>query len=198
MSVQNTVMLACQVLLMPPHPASLTATGVVVLFLAVLLVAYAATWLVPARRLTQRDRWRLALAGGMAVAGVGHLVTPEPFLAHLPGWVPAPGFVIAASGVVEIGLGLALLVPTPFRRWVGLGLALFLVAVFPANVYVAIAGVEVDGQPGGIYPWLRLGFQPLFVWLAVWSTREVPGTMRTGAVGRRRARHDDEVGAEVR
>lgn len=167
------------------------------LFLAVLLVVYAATWLVPTRRLTQRDRWRIALAGGMVVAGVGHLVTPGPFLAHLPEWTPAPGFVIAASGVAEIVLGIALFFPQPSRRWVGLALAVFLVAVFPANVFVAVAGVEVEGQPGGIYPWLRLGFQPLFVWLAVWSTRAGPGTMRVRPARRDAVRPDDPVAAST-
>jgi uncharacterized membrane protein len=50
-------------------------------------------------------------------------------------------------------------------------LGLFLVAVFPGNVYVAVADVDVAGQPGGVYPWLRLLLQPGFVWLAWWSTR---------------------------
>ena len=59
--------------------------------------------------------------------------------------------------------------------------------VFPANVYVAIAGLDVDGQPGGIYPWLRLPFQALFIAWALWSiahpglgeaSRASPGTER--------------------
>jgi uncharacterized membrane protein len=49
-------------------------------------------------------------------------------------------------------------------------LAAYLVAVFPSNVYVAIAAVEVDGQPGGWYPWFRLPLQVLFVAWALWST----------------------------
>jgi hypothetical protein len=52
----------------------------------------------------------------------------------------------------------------------GLALAAYLVAVFPSNVYVAIAGVDVDGQPGGWYPWLRLPLQVLFVAWALWSS----------------------------
>jgi uncharacterized membrane protein len=44
------------------------------------------------------------------------------------------------------------------------------VAVFPANVYVAVADVAVDGQPGGWYPWLRLPFQALFIGWVLWST----------------------------
>jgi uncharacterized membrane protein len=57
-----------------------------------------------------------------------------------------------------------------WRRRAGLALAAYLVAVFPANVYVAVAGIDVEGQPGGWYPWLRLPFQVLFVAWALWST----------------------------
>jgi uncharacterized membrane protein len=49
-------------------------------------------------------------------------------------------------------------------------LAAYLVAVFPGNLYVAVSGVEVAGQPGGIYPWLRLPFQAPFIALALWSS----------------------------
>lgn len=140
------------------------------LFLLLLSLAYAATWL--ARRpLANRHRWRYAMATAMVVAGVMHLIDPTPFVQHLPTWVPGREPLVLLSGVAEIALGAGLLAPPPQRRLVGALLALFLVAVFPANVYVAVAGVEVDGQPGGIYPWLRLPLQPLFVWLAVWSTR---------------------------
>lgn len=139
------------------------------LFLLVLLLAYAATWPLP--RVNGRDRWRLALAAAMVVAGAMHLVQPLPFVQHLPVWVPRRELLVALSGVAEIALGSALLLPHPRCRLAGLLLAAFFVAVFPANVYVAVAGIEVDGQPGGVYPWLRLLFQPLFVWLALWSTR---------------------------
>jgi uncharacterized membrane protein len=151
------------------------------LFLALLLAFYGVTWLLPpGRAVRSRDRWRLALGGAMVVAGVMHLVQPDPFVQHLPVWVPERELLVAVSGLAEISLGLAIAIPHPYRGLAGVLLGLFLVAVFPANVYVAVAGVEVDGQPGGLYPWLRLGFQPLFVWLAVWSTR------RPVTVGERR------------
>lgn len=152
------------------------------LFLGLLVVAYAATWLVPRMRGRTADQWRYALAGAMAVAGITHLLDPTPFVQHLPVWVPARELLVVISGIAEIALGAALLTPPPFRRMAGLALAAYLVAVFPANVYVAVAGVEVDGQPGGLYPWLRLPLQVLFVWLAVWTTRA-----GTSARGRRAA-----------
>jgi uncharacterized membrane protein len=107
----------------------------------------------------------------MAFAGVGHLVQPEPFVQHLPSWVPSRHELIYATGLVEIGLGAGLLGPARWRPLAGLVLAAYLLAVFPSNVYVAVEGVNVDGQPGGIYPWLRLPFQPLFIALALWSSR---------------------------
>lgn len=122
------------------------------------------------RRRTARDAARVGMAVAMVVAGVLHLVAPTPFLQHLPPWVPAAGFLVTLTGMIEIALGSGLLAPLPWRRFVAVALALYLVAVFPANVYVAVAGVDVQGQPGGIYPWLRLPFQILFVWWALWST----------------------------
>lgn len=146
------------------------------LFLLMLLAIYGMTWLLPRRPVDGRARWRLALGGAMVVAGVMHLLQPGPFIQHLPAWLPERELLVAASGSVEMGLGLAIVLPHRQRTLAGVLLGLFLIAVFPANVYVAVAGIDVDGQPGGAYPWLRLGFQPLFVWLAVWSTRS-PATV---------------------
>lgn len=140
------------------------------LFLSVLLVAYGALWPLTRRSLTGRARSRAALAVGMVVAGIAHFVTPLPFVQHLPDVIPMREAIVYASGAVEIALGLALMGPSRLRPYVGLVLAAYLVAVFPGNVYVAVSGVAVDGQPGGIYPWLRLPFQALYIGLALWST----------------------------
>ncbi|HEU0235410.1 MAG TPA: hypothetical protein VFR14_03090 [Candidatus Limnocylindrales bacterium] len=112
----------------------------------------------------------MALALGMAVAGVSHLVSPLPFVQHLPTWIPERYLIVYVSGVIEIALGAALLAPARWRPLVGAALAAYLVAVFPGNVYVAVAGVDVVGQPGGIYAWLRLPLQAVFIWLTLWST----------------------------
>jgi uncharacterized membrane protein len=95
---------------------------------------------------------------------------PTPFVQHLPPWVPAAEAIILITGGIEVALGAALLTREPWRRFAGLALAAYLVAVFPSNVYVAIAAVDVDGQPGGWYSWVRLPFQVLFVAWALWST----------------------------
>ena len=124
------------------------------------------------RRSSWQTHWRRGLAVAMVVAGIAHLAHPDPFLAHLPEWAPARNLIIAATGVIEIALGAGLLGASRHRRTVGRLLVTHLVLVFPANVYVAVADVAVEGQPGGIYAWLRLPVQALLVWIALWATRD--------------------------
>lgn len=140
------------------------------LFLITLTIGTALAAAVAGARRSARSAARVGLAVAMVVAGISHWLNPVPFLQHLPPWVPAAEALILTTGVLEVLLGLALLLRPPWRRRAGLALAAFLVAVFPANVYVAVADVDVDGLPGGWYPWLRLPFQILFVAWALWST----------------------------
>ena len=144
------------------------------IFLLVLVLSTGAVAAVLALRRTFSVR--LAASSGMAVAmvfaGISHLLWPTPFIQHLPTWVPVREALIFASGLLEIAFGVALTLGQPLRRWVGLALAGYLVAVFPSNIYVALAGVDVDGQPGGAYPWLRLPLQLLFIGWAFWSTKD--------------------------
>jgi uncharacterized membrane protein len=123
------------------------------------------------RRSSWQTYLRRGLAAAMLVAGVTHLARPDPFLAHVPEWVPAREPIVALTGIIEIILGAALFGPSRHRRSVGRVLVAYLVVVFPANVYVAVADVDVEGQPGGLYAWLRLPVQALLVCIALWSTR---------------------------
>jgi uncharacterized membrane protein len=141
------------------------------LFFIVLAVATTGAWIVGRGSASVRDHARRGLAIAMVVAGVFHLVQPDPFVQHLPDWVPAREPLVFLTGLVEIALGAALLGRRAWRSHAGRFLAAYLVAIFPANVYVAVAAVDVDGQPGGAYPWIRLPFQALFVAWALWSTR---------------------------
>lgn len=126
------------------------------------------------RRYAHRKAARYGMAIAMVVAGITHWVNPTPFIQHLPPWVPLREGLIFWTGGIEVALGAALLVRSRWRRWAGLALAAYLVAVFPGNLYVAVAGVDVDGQPSGAYPWLRLPLQLLFIAWALWSTRTPP------------------------
>jgi uncharacterized membrane protein len=143
-----------------------------VLFTLVLVVATLVAWGAGARAgATWQDHARRGLALAMVVAGVGHLAQPDPFVQHLPDWVPGRLGLVYLSGAVEIALGAALFALSGHRATVGRLLALFFLAVWPANIYVAVAAVDVDGQPGGAYPWIRLPFQILYIAWALWSTR---------------------------
>jgi uncharacterized membrane protein len=159
------------------------------IFLLALALATAACGAVATcrRRFSPRDAARFGMAIALAFAGVSHLFLATPFIQHLPPSVPLRAEIVLLSGLVEIALGIALLLPPPTRRRVGAVLALYFVAVFPGNVYVAVAHVDVDGQPGGIYPWVRLPLQLLFVAWALWSTREASPPVERGDDDRHQA-----------
>jgi uncharacterized membrane protein len=105
------------------------------------------------------------LAGPFFIgAGALHFVRPEPYRAIMPPFVPAPDAMVALSGVAEAAGGAALLVPRT-RRWAGWWLVATLVAIFPANVHMALHperyARHVPGGRVGLY--LRLPFQLVFI-----------------------------------
>ena len=110
----------------------------------------------------------LLLSLGMVAMGALHLARPAPFVNVMPDYLPAPTLLVALSGILEIAGGLGLLLPA-IRKWAGWGLAALFMAVFPANVDMALHGAF------GLPPWLlwsRLPFQiPLVLW-AVWAARQ--------------------------
>lgn len=126
----------------------------------------------PAAMRHVRPLARWLLAGFLVVAGTGHLVAHEEFLAQTPTWVPARTLVVWGSGVIEIALGLALLLVCRRRRQLGWVVAVFFVLVFPGNVHQAVAGTDAFGLDTPAARWTRLLFQPLLIAWALWSTRE--------------------------
>lgn len=101
-------------------------------------------------------------------AGINHFVRPRFYLAIMPPYLPAHQLLVDLSGVAEIGLGLGLLFPAT-RVWAAWGLILLLIAVFPANVYMATA--ESFAQLPGWLRWGRLPLQGLLIWWAYRYTR---------------------------
>ena len=115
-------------------------------------------------------RW--LLGGAYAVAGVVHLLWPEPFLGIMPGWVPAPGTVVWLTGLAELAGAAALVQPwsRPLRRAGAIGLALYALCVWPANFqHFVLDRASTDGGLGLAYHVPRLMAQPLFIWLALWT-----------------------------
>jgi uncharacterized membrane protein len=89
----------------------------------------------------------------------------------VPPWLPLdPDFVVLASGVVEIALGLGLIALKRYRAQVGLATAVFFIAIFPGNIAQWLEGRDAFGLNTDEARFTRLFFQPLLVIWAVWST----------------------------
>jgi uncharacterized membrane protein len=136
-----------------------------IIMTAILLQLAAKTGLNPLVRF--RDNARAATAFAFIFIGATHFAMPEKYLEMMPPFLPAPVFLIYLSGVFEIlgGVGLML---SRTKRLAAMGLILLLLAVFPANIYVALNSVQLGGYMNyAVYQWLRLPMQ--FVLMAwVW------------------------------
>ena len=114
---------------------------------------------------------KVILAVCMVVAGVLHFVQPEPFIRIVPGFLPAPAALVYISGAIEIGLGIALLMP-PLQTLAAWGLVALFIAVFPANLNMAINHIHINGIPDGWwFQAIRLPFQFVLIAWAYWFTR---------------------------
>lgn len=115
-------------------------------------------------------RWALGLA--LIYAGIGHLsFSRAEFQAQVPPWLPLdPDFVVLASGVVEIALGLGLIALRRYRAQVGLATAAFFIAIFPGNIAQWLEARDAFGLNTDEARFARLFFQPLLVIWAIWST----------------------------
>jgi len=94
-----------------------------------------------------------------------HFVLPRPYRAIVPRWLPASEVIVAASGVAEIAGGIGLMAhQAAARRWAGRWLVATLVAVFPANVEMALHPERYPKVPGGRNALLaRLPLQAVFI-----------------------------------
>lgn len=107
----------------------------------------------------------------MVAIGVLHFVTPEPFTRIVPAWLPAARALVLISGVFEVLGGVGLLIPR-VRRAASYGLVALYLAVFPANINMAVNQITL-GEPIPVWAlWARLPFQLVFIGLALWVGRE--------------------------
>ena len=115
---------------------------------------------------------RTLLGAALAYAGITHLTTNRTeFLAQVPTWVPLDAdFVVLASGVVEILLGLSLILLIKYQIQIGWITAVFFVAIFPGNISQYINGIDAFGLDTDQARLTRLFFQPLLVIWALWCT----------------------------
>ena len=112
---------------------------------------------------------RFALAIMFAFTAAAHFGRQKESLVRMvPGWMPSPERVVAATGVLELlgALGLVLPITAPFA---GVCLAVLLVAMFPANVKAARQQIMIDGKPATPL-WFRTLVQLVFVATLLWAT----------------------------
>jgi uncharacterized membrane protein len=103
------------------------------------------------------------------LAGLNHFLQPRFYTAMMPDYLPAHGALVAASGYAEIALGALALVPGQERlaRW---GLTALLVAIFPANLNMAVHADRFRAIPPALL-WLRLPLQAALIAWVWWATQ---------------------------
>ena len=114
------------------------------------------------------------LGPAFIIAGVLHFIVPELYVQIIPPFFPVPLVLVYLSGLAEIAVGIGLLIPRT-RQPAAWATVVLLVAIFPANIYMATHGVVIDGMPGGGDPselvrWGRLPLQGLLILWALWYT----------------------------
>lgn len=105
-----------------------------------------------------------------AFVGASHLMNPDGFVAITPDWVPNPAAVVYWTGIAEIAGAIGLLIPR-VRRAAAIGLALYALCVWPANINHAINGIAIGGKVAGLgYHIPRLLLQPVIIWAPLWAS----------------------------
>jgi uncharacterized membrane protein len=112
-------------------------------------------------------KWLLVIV--FVLAGVNHFINPNFYSRIMPPFLPVPLFLIYLSGFFQIMLGIMLIVPK-FTRLAAWGLIALLIAVFPANIYMAVnTNLFSEINPQLIY--LRLPLQFVIIVWAYWFTK---------------------------
>ena len=110
----------------------------------------------------------LSTTAMFVMIGLTHLRKPEQLMYMIPKFMPDAWLLVIVSGIAEIVLGFGLLFSST-HYWAAWGLILLLIAIFPANINVAVNNLP---PPGGLpakpwYVWSRLLFQPIYI-LWIW------------------------------
>lgn len=115
---------------------------------------------------------RLVLGAFLLFAGLSHLFwARQAFQAQVPTWLPLDAdFVVLASGIVEIALGLALILLARWAVAVGWIVAAFFLAVFPGNISQFVTHSDAFGLDSDAARGIRLVFQPVLILWSLWCT----------------------------
>ena len=121
------------------------------------------------RRIKKAARW--LLVAFMIVSGIGHFAITDAYAVMVPAALPWPRLLVYISGVAELAGGVGLLIPS-LRRAASIGIILLLVAIFPANINMAVNHISPAGMHLSPFAlWARLPFQALFIAWAWWVGR---------------------------
>lgn len=119
-------------------------------------------------------KFRVATKNLMAIlyiaAGVNHFYNPQVYLRIMPPYLPWPMFLQYLAGFFEIVIGLLLLFPK-YTRLAAWGLIALLIAVYPANIHMAVNSHLYPELPAWVL-WGRLPLQFVLIAWAWWYTRE--------------------------
>lgn len=111
------------------------------------------------------------------LGGINHLANPGFYLPMMPPYLPWHLPLVYVSGVAEVVLGGAVLIPA-LRSLAALGIIALLIAVFPANLHIAMNNVPLMGgsEGAGVWNWVRLPFQAVFIAWAWWYVEPAPAS----------------------
>lgn len=117
-----------------------------------------------------------------AAAGVLHLALPAPFIAIVPGWVPAPALIVMLTGLAEIlgAIGMAQWRLPRLRKAAAWGLAIYAMCVWPANFqHMFIDLAKPNHEYTLAYHIPRLMFQPVLIWWPLWTAHLIQWPIRS-------------------
>jgi uncharacterized membrane protein len=120
--------------------------------------------------------FRWLLAAFMTFTGTMHFVRPQPFVDIVLSFLPYPLALVYISGFFEVLFGVGLLIPR-FSRHAAWGLIALYIAVFPANVNMAVNQLPFMGTVYPVGNWLRLPFQLVLILWAYWLTKRDGGKL---------------------
>ncbi|MEZ2446391.1 hypothetical protein AB6805_32010 [Chitinophaga sp. RCC_12] len=137
--------------------------------IALLLLAIGYIFQIPLLQQLPADA-RISAAVMFLMIGITHLIKPRKLTYMIEGMIPYPLFMVLFTGALEVLLGVGLLFPDT-QYYAGWGLMILLVAMFPANIRVAVLNLPA---PGGLpskpwYIWSRLLFQPVYILWIWWA-----------------------------
>ncbi len=135
------------------------------------------------RRPTLKTALRWLLTVFMVAAGANHFINPAPYLGMMPAEIPESwhAALVTISGIAEMAGGLGLILPAT-RRLAAWGLVVLYLAIFPANVNMALNHLKLGTTDVPTWAlWARLPLQGLLIAWAWWFTR--PSTTDGGRLG---------------